>query len=70
MFCQAILRLVPDFKPEIDALISTPLTDVNGMIDCVRLERELEIANQDLSDIKQKLETEEIEKKNIRGISV
>lgn len=62
-FFQAIIRLLPEIKPEIDDLKSSSLTND------LRLEKELEKKIQHLSAINQKLETLDIQNNNIRGIS-
>ncbi|CAC5382522.1 unnamed protein product [Mytilus coruscus] len=59
---EAILRLVPDLKPEIDALIGSPLTNVGDIKDVIRLEKELE-------NTSRRLEKLEIENNNITGIT-
>ncbi|XP_071142348.1 uncharacterized protein [Mytilus edulis] len=67
---EAILRLAPDIKPEIDALISSSLTNVTDIIDFLRLEKQLEKTNQHMVTINRKLETLEIEKNNITEIQL
>lgn len=64
---QAIIRLEPNLKPEIDSLISSPLTNVGDMIDYIRLQKELEKNKQHMVIISRKLDTLEIEKNNIKG---
>ncbi|XP_063405751.1 uncharacterized protein LOC134689715 [Mytilus trossulus] len=64
---EAILRLVPDLKSEIDAMMVSPLT--NDIIDLIRLEKQMENTNQHLRTVSQKMETLEIENNNIKGIS-
>ncbi|XP_063405741.1 uncharacterized protein LOC134689705 [Mytilus trossulus] len=58
---EAILRLLPELKPEIEALMSSSLTNIGDMKHVIRLEKELEKTNQ-------KLETLEIQKNNFREI--
>ncbi|XP_063405881.1 ankyrin repeat domain-containing protein 17-like [Mytilus trossulus] len=65
---EAILRLAPEMKQEIDALISSSLTNVTDIIDCIRLEKQLKKTNQHMVTINKKLETLEIEKNNITEI--
>ncbi|XP_063407053.1 uncharacterized protein LOC134690860 [Mytilus trossulus] len=65
---EAILRLAPEMKSEIDALISSSLTNVTDIIDFIRLEKQLEKTNQHMVTINQKLATLEIEKNNIKEI--
>ncbi|CAC5410652.1 unnamed protein product [Mytilus coruscus] len=67
---EAILRLVPEIKSEIDALISSPLINVNDINDVIRLEKELEKTNQHMVTINKKLEMLEIEKNNTREIQL
>ncbi|CAG2256748.1 unnamed protein product [Mytilus edulis] len=65
---EAILRLAPEMKSEIDALISSSLTNVTDIIDFIRLEKQLEKTNQHMVTINQKLATLEIETNNITEI--
>ncbi|XP_063405874.1 uncharacterized protein LOC134689837 [Mytilus trossulus] len=65
---EAILRLAPEMKSEIDALISSSLTNVTDIIDFIRLEKQLEKTNQHMVTINQKLATLDIEKNNITEI--
>ncbi|VDI47760.1 blast:Ankyrin-1 [Mytilus galloprovincialis] len=67
---EAILRLAPDIKPEIDALTSSSLTNVTDITDFLRLEKQLEKTNQHMVTINRKLETLEIEKNNITEIQL
>ncbi|CAG2227855.1 unnamed protein product [Mytilus edulis] len=67
---EAILRLAPEIKSEIDALISSSLTNVTDIIDFIRLEKQLEKTNQHMVTINKKLETLEIEKNNITEIQL
>ncbi|CAG2234034.1 unnamed protein product [Mytilus edulis] len=71
---EAILRLEPDLKPEIDALMSLLITNDSDIIDFLRLEKDMENTNQHLSTVSQKLstvsqqlETLEVETHNTRG---
>ncbi|VDI03181.1 Hypothetical predicted protein [Mytilus galloprovincialis] len=64
---EAILRLTPDLKPEIDALMTSSLNSVSDVKDCIRLERELEITNQQMNKLNQKIEELEVENNNILG---
>ncbi|CAG2227856.1 unnamed protein product [Mytilus edulis] len=54
---EAILRLAPEIKSEIDALISSSLTNVTDILDFIRLEKQLEKTNQHMVAINKKLET-------------
>ncbi|CAG2256755.1 unnamed protein product [Mytilus edulis] len=65
---EAIIRLAPEIKPEIDALIGSSLTNVKDIKDFIRLEKQLEKTNQHIVTINRKLETLEIEKNNITEI--
>ncbi|XP_063407048.1 ankyrin-1-like [Mytilus trossulus] len=64
---EAILRLAPDIRSEIDTLIGS-LPNVIDIIDFIRLEKQLEKTNQHVDTINKKLETLEIEKNNITDI--
>ncbi|CAG2234027.1 unnamed protein product [Mytilus edulis] len=66
---EAIIRLLPEIKPEIDDLKSSSLTNVGDIKHVLRLEKELEKNNQHLSAINHKLETLDIQHNNIRDIS-
>ncbi|VDI43424.1 Hypothetical predicted protein [Mytilus galloprovincialis] len=65
---EAIIRLVPDLKSEIDALMSSSLTNDSDITDVIRLEKEINKTNQHLSIVSQKLEKLEIENNNNREI--
>ncbi|XP_071141832.1 uncharacterized protein [Mytilus edulis] len=65
---EAILRLAPEIKSDIDALISSSLTNVTDIIDFIRLEKQLEKTNQHMVTINKKLKTLETEKNNITEI--
>ncbi|CAG2216437.1 unnamed protein product [Mytilus edulis] len=67
---EAILRLLPDLKSEIDSLISSPLTNVNVMRDLIQLEKSLETTNQHMLTMNKKLATLETEKNNIKEIQL
>ncbi|VDI65891.1 Hypothetical predicted protein [Mytilus galloprovincialis] len=58
---EAILRLLPELKPEIEAMMSSSSTNIGDIKHVLRLEKELEKTNQ-------KLETLEIQQKNVREI--
>ncbi|VDI16366.1 Hypothetical predicted protein [Mytilus galloprovincialis] len=66
---EAIHRLLPDLKAEIDSLISSPLTNVNVMRDLIQLEKNLETTSQHMLTMNKKMATLETEKNNIKGIS-
>ncbi|VDI17282.1 Hypothetical predicted protein [Mytilus galloprovincialis] len=65
---EAIVRLLPELKLEIDALMSSSVTNGSDIKNVLRLEKELEKTNQHLSAVNQKLETLEIQHNNIREI--
>ncbi|XP_063405743.1 serine/threonine-protein phosphatase 6 regulatory ankyrin repeat subunit C-like [Mytilus trossulus] len=65
---EAIVRLLPDIKPEIDDLKISSLTNVGDIKHILRLEKELEKNNQHLSAINQKLQTLDIQHNNNREI--
>ncbi|VDH93266.1 Hypothetical predicted protein [Mytilus galloprovincialis] len=65
---EAIIRLVPDLKSKIDALMSSSLTNDSDITDVIRLEKEINKTNQHLSIVSQKLEKLEIENNNNREI--
>ncbi|VDI56057.1 26S proteasome non-ATPase regulatory subunit 10 [Mytilus galloprovincialis] len=67
---EAILRLLPDLKSEIDSLISLPLTNVNVMRDLIQLEKSLETTNQHMLTMNKKMATLETEKNNIKEIQL
>ncbi|XP_076082888.1 uncharacterized protein LOC143053953 [Mytilus galloprovincialis] len=67
---EAVIRLAPEIKSEIDALISASLTNVTDIIDFIRLEKQLENTNQHMVTINKKVETLEIEKNNITEIQL
>ncbi|VDI42961.1 serine/threonine-protein phosphatase 6 regulatory ankyrin repeat subunit A [Mytilus galloprovincialis] len=67
---EAIIRLAPELKPEIDALRISSLNNVTDIIDFIRIEKQLEITNQHTVTINKKLETLEIEKNNITEIQL
>ncbi|XP_052085386.1 uncharacterized protein LOC127723024 [Mytilus californianus] len=67
---EAILRLVPDLKSDIDAMMISPFTNDSDMKDFIRREKHLEKTDQHLRTVSQKLETLEIENKNIKEIFI
>ncbi|CAG2216442.1 unnamed protein product [Mytilus edulis] len=67
---EAIHRLLPDLKEEIDSLISSPLTNVNVMRDLIQLEKNLESTSQHMLTMNKKMATLETEKNNIKEIQL
>ncbi|XP_063407051.1 uncharacterized protein LOC134690859 [Mytilus trossulus] len=67
---EAIHRLLPDLKAEIDSLMSSPLTNVNVMRDRIQLEKNLETTSQHMLTMNKKMATLETEKNNIKEIQL
>ncbi|VDI02941.1 Hypothetical predicted protein [Mytilus galloprovincialis] len=67
---EAIHRLLPDLKEEIDSLISSPLTNVNVIRDLIQLEKNLESTSQHMLTMNKKMATLETEKNNIKEIQL
>ncbi|VDI45560.1 Hypothetical predicted protein [Mytilus galloprovincialis] len=65
---EAILRLVPDLKSAVYAMMSATITNDSDIIDVIRLEKQMENTNQHLNTVSQKLDTLEIEHNNKREI--